>query len=103
MPSAPRPAAKRVRWTTSWVPSAVAKFAVFLVSKRVPQYDRQALAFFSYLQWAYPKTWYANYAQTHLDELDMLPNIDMQNGPTVGQLASVSEYYGRTVGIRHRH
>jgi hypothetical protein len=82
-----------------WVPSAIAKFAVFLISKRVAEYDRSALAFFSYLQWAYPKTWYASYAQAHLDELDMLPNIDLQYGPTVGQLASVSEYCGRTVGI----
>jgi len=85
-----------------WVPSAIAKFAAFLISKRVPEYDRAALAFFSYLEWAYPKTWYASYAQAHLDELDMLPNIDLQYGPTVGQLASVSEYYMLSLGIR-RH
>jgi len=86
-----------------WVPSALAKFGVFLISKHVPQYDRAAVAFLSYLQWAYPKTWYASYAQAHLDALDMLPNIDMQDGPTIDQLASVSEYYGRTVGIRRHH
>ena len=85
-----------------WVPSVIAKFAVFLISKRVPQCDRPAVAFLSYLQWVYPKTWYASYAQAHLDALDMLPNIDMQSGPTVGQLASVSEYYGRTLGVRRR-
>jgi len=83
-----------------WVPSAIAKFAVLLVSKGVPEYDRPALAFFSYLEWAYPKTWYASYAQSHIDDLDMLPNIDLQYGPTVGQLASVSENYIRSVGIR---
>ena len=85
-----------------WVPSALAKFGVFLISKHVPQYDRVALAFLSYLLWSYPKTWYASYAQAHLDTLDMLPNIDMQDGPTVGQLASVSEHYGRSLSIR-RH
>ena len=85
-----------------WVPSALAKFGVFLISKHVPQFDRAALAFLSYLQWAYPKTWYASYAQAHLDTLDMLPNIDMQDAPTASQLASVSEYYGRSLSIR-RH
>ena len=84
-----------------WVPSAIAKFAVFLISKRVPEYDRLAYAFLSYLLWTYPKTWYAGYAQSHLDALDMLPNIDMQDGPTAGKLASVSEYYWRTGGFRH--
>jgi hypothetical protein len=83
-----------------WVPSAIAKFAVFLISKRVPQCDRPAVALLSYLQLAYPQTWYASYAQAHLDALDMLPNIDMQSGPTVGQLVSVSEYYGRSLSVR---
>jgi hypothetical protein len=85
-----------------WVPSAMAKFAVFLISKQVPEYDRAALAFLSYLQWQYPQTWYARYAQTKLDAFDMLPNIDMQSGPTVGHLANVAEYDSRSIGIR-RH
>jgi hypothetical protein len=87
-----------------WLPSAIVKFSVFLISKQEPEYDRAALVFLSYLEWAYPRTWYAKFARDKLADFDLHPNIDMLRGPTIGQSAKMLESYFPAVGIRrHRH
>ena len=76
-----------------WLPSAMIKFSTFLMTKQEAEYDRAAFALLSYLKWVYPQTWYARYAERKLEDFDMHPNIDMLMGPTVGQLARVSDNY----------
>ena len=85
-----------------WVPSSTFKFAQFLSGKGVAAFDPAALGLFSYLVWAYPHTWYATQAQVALDSFDMLPPFDQLAGPTVGQLANVSEVSLRSLSVRHQ-
>jgi hypothetical protein len=86
-----------------WVPSATYKFAQFLIGKHVAAFDPSALAFFSYLVWAYPHTWYATHAQTAIDDFDMLPTFDQLSGPNVNHLANVHEAAQGQLSIRHHH
>ncbi len=72
-----------------WLPSSMVKFSALLYAKQEPSYDPTAMALLSYLQWQYPQTWYARYAQDALADFEMLPNIDLFAGPGNGQLASV--------------
>ena len=85
-----------------WVPSSIFKFAVFLISKQEPSFGPTALAFLSYLEWAYPHTWYARNSQAAIADLQMSPNVDPLMGPTVGQLALVRDHSFAALGIR-RH
>ena len=85
-----------------WVPSSIFKFAVFLISKQEPSFGPTALAFLSYLEWAYPHTWYARNSQAAIADLQMSPNVDPLIGPTVGQLALVRDHSFAALGIR-RH
>ena len=86
-----------------WVPSATFKFAQFLSGKRVAAFDPAALGLFSYLVWAYPHTWYAAQAQAAIDSFDMLPPFDQLAGPTIGQLAKVTEVSLRSLSVRRHH
>jgi hypothetical protein len=86
-----------------WLPSTIVKFSAFLVSKQVPEYDRSALAWLYLLETWYPDTWYGAYARAKLQAFDLLPNIDMQRGPTVGQLARVPDGDFATIGANRRH
>jgi hypothetical protein len=85
-----------------WLPSAIVKFSVFLVSKQQPDYDRAALAWLYLLAAWYPRTWYGEYAQTQLEAFDLIPNIDLESGPTTGQLARVSQGDFPSIGANHR-
>jgi hypothetical protein len=85
-----------------WLPSTIAKFSVFLISKQQPEYDRAALAWLSLLETWYPSTWYGKYARGQLAEFDLIPNIDLESGPTIGQLARVPDRDFPAIGANHR-
>jgi len=85
-----------------WLQSSMFKFAEFLISKNDPAFSPAAMAFLSYLQWAYPRTWYATHARAVLADLVMLPDMDPFSGPTVGQLALVRDHDLGWLAIR-RH
>jgi hypothetical protein len=86
-----------------WVPSAIFKFAQFLIGKRVATFDPAALAFLSYLVLAYPHTGYATQAQAAIDSFEMLPAFDQLSGPRVNQLANVHEAALGFLSVRHKH
>ncbi len=86
-----------------WLPSAMFKFAQFLIAKGVPSLYPSALAFLSYLVTVYPNTWYATHAQAAIADLDMFPDIDQLSGPTVGQLANVRDHDFATLTVRRHH
>ncbi len=85
-----------------WLPSSMVKFSALLIAKQEPAYDPTALALLSSLELSYPQTWYARYARSAIDGFEMLPNIDLLEGPTVGQLADVRANAFSTLAIR-RH
>lgn len=57
-----------------WLPPAMWKFAIFLLSKGVPQYNRDAWALFLVLAQQYQDTWYGRDAAQRLATLDLAPS-----------------------------
>lgn len=86
-----------------WLPSAMVKFSTFLISKHQPEYDRTALSILYLLESWYANTWYGRYARAQLADFNLLPNMDLRAGPTVGQLARVAERDFPAIGANKRH
>jgi hypothetical protein len=57
-----------------WLPPAMWKFSLFLLTKGVPQYDRDAWALLQLLVVRYPDTWYGRNAAQRLAGLDLPPS-----------------------------
>ncbi len=64
-----------------WLPPAMWKFSIFLLSKDIPQYDRDAWALLQLLAQQYPQTWYGRNAAQRLIDLDLAPSAAEFNDP----------------------
>jgi hypothetical protein len=74
-----------------WLPETMDAFAMFLLGKGVPQYDRVAYALLDELALLYPQTKAGREAQVQLDSLNLLPQFDLSDGPGVRPLPLIFE------------